>query len=166
MSARLNSDQFRAALGRFASGVTVVTTLGADGRSHGLTVSAFSSVSLEPMLVVIAIDRTNDSDGAIRASGRFNVHLLSSEQESVSRRFSERSPRSDPFVGLEWTPDEHGLPCLSGGLARLGCRVTQAIDAGDHTLFLGQVESIDVAEGAPLLYFRGAYRRIALESAE
>lgn len=157
------SDLFRAALGRFATGVTVVTTRDAQGHPNGLTVSSFSSVSLEPPLIGIAIDRANGCGGDIRQWGRFNVHILSSDQESMSRRFSESAPHADPFLGLDQAPDLHGLPRLSGALALLGCRVTQAIDAGDHTLFIGAVESIEVAEGAPLLYFRGAYRRIELE---
>ncbi len=160
----MTPDLFRAALGRFASGVTVITTLDAEGHPSGLTVSAFTSVSLDPPLVVIAIDRSNESGAAIRGSGRFNVNLLSSDQESISRRFSERSPRTDPFVEQPFAPDAHGLPRLSGSLALMGCRVTQAIEAGDHTLFLGAVESIEVSEGRPLLYFRGAYRRIELDS--
>ncbi|MDZ4806487.1 MAG: flavin reductase family protein [Candidatus Eisenbacteria bacterium] len=154
------SSLFRAALGRFASGVTVVTSVDAAGCPNGLTVSAFSSVSLDPPLVVIAIGRDNDSGPAIRGRGRFNVHLLASDQEPLSRRFSERIVGDDPFTGLTPRQDDHGLPWLPGALALLGCRVTQAVDAGDHILFIGEVESIDVADGEPLLYYRGGYRRI------
>ena len=156
----ITPELFRAALGRFASGVTIVTTLDADGRPNGLTVSAFSSVSLEPPLVVIAIDRANDSGPAIRGCGRFNVHLLASEQESLSRCFGERPAGSVPFDGIAVAKDKHGLPVLPGALALLGCRLTQTVEAGDHTLFIAEVESIDVAEGEPLLYYRGLYRRL------
>ena len=88
------------------------------------------------------------------------MHLLASEQESLSRRFGDRPPGSNPFDGIAVGKDEHGLPLLPGALALLACRVTQAVDAGDHTLFVAEVESIDVAERDPLLYFRGAYRRL------
>ena len=159
----ITADLFRAALGRFASGVTVVTSRDADGRPNGLTVTAFSSVSLAPPLVLISIDLANDSWPAIRHSSRFNVHLLAAGQEAWSRRFSEHPNGTDPFVGFDYRTDEHGLPILDGALVRLACRVVQEIPAGDHLLFLGLVEAIDVGEGNPLLYFRGAYRALAGE---
>ena len=153
----ITADLFRAALGRFASGVTVVTTVDASGRPDGLTVSAFASVSLDPPLIVVAIDKANASVSAMTHTGRFNVHVLSASQESLSRRFSDAS---DPFAGIQFSRDAAGLPRLPGALSVLTCHVETSIDAGDHFLFLGRVESIDVAEGEPLLYFRGDYRRI------
>jgi flavin reductase (DIM6/NTAB) family NADH-FMN oxidoreductase RutF len=154
-------DLFRAALGRFASGVTVVTARDAAGRPNGLTVTAFASVSLEPPLVVIGIDLGNDSGPAIRHAGRFNIHLLAADQEPLSRCFSEHPDGADPFTGCAFAMDAHGLPRLPEVLAFLACRVVQEIPAGDHVLFLGHVESIDVADGDPLLYYRGAYRALA-----
>jgi len=160
----LTPELFRAALGRFASGVTVVTSLDAGGRPNGLTVTAFSSVSLVPPLVLIGIDVANDSGPAIRHTGRFNVHLLAAGHEGWSRRFSERPGGTDPFVGLTLDRDEHGLPHLPGALAFLGCRVVHDIPAGDHVLFVGQVDAIDVSDADPLLYFRGTYRTLAMDT--
>jgi flavin reductase ActVB len=157
-------ELFRAALGRFASGVTVVTSRDAAGRPHGLTVTAFTSVSLAPPLVLVGIDLGNDSGPAIRHTGRFNVHLLTAGQEAWSRRFSEHPNGADPFIGFEFDTDEHGLPRLSGALAFLACRVVHDIPAGDHILFVGQVDAIDVADDAPLLYYRGGYRALADET--
>ncbi|HEX7879537.1 MAG TPA: flavin reductase family protein [Candidatus Eisenbacteria bacterium] len=159
-------ELFRAALGRFASGVTVVTSLDAAGRPNGLTVTAFSSVSLAPPLVMVGIDLANDSGPAIRHTGRFNVHLLKSGHEGWSRRFSERPNGADPFIGLDLGRDAHGLPCLPDPLAFLACRVVHDIPAGDHVLFIGQVEEINVSDGDPLLYFRGGYRALDMEPSQ
>lgn len=153
-------ELFRAALSRFASGVTVVTSLDRDGRPHGLTVSAFCSVSLQPPLVLISLGLDTRSRGYVSQLGRFAVNVLADDHEEFSRLFSQRERPDDPFQA-PWTPGPHGLPHLDGALAVLDCRVVQAVEAGDHTLFIGEVESAGSADGAPLLYYRAAYRRLA-----
>ncbi|MDM7921798.1 MAG: flavin reductase family protein [Pyrinomonadaceae bacterium] len=154
----VTQEEFRAALSRFPSGVTVVTTKDAEGRLHGITVSAFNSVSLDPSLVLICIDRSTGSHAAISESGIFVVNILSSEQAELSERFAAMIPNK--FDGVEHSLNEHGLPVLSNCIANLECRVRNIGDGGDHTIFVGEVENVSVNEGDPLVYFRSNYRVI------
>ncbi len=146
---------FRRALGQFASGVTVVTTRDASGRPHGLTVSAFCSVSLRPPLVLVCIDRRSEANAGMRESGLFAVSVLAEGQEDVSRRFAAhgRAKVQDfPFV-----EGGHGLPLVPGALAHLECRVRSAHDEGDHTVWVGEVRGLAAQPGPPLLHHAGAY---------
>lgn len=154
----VSQDDFRAALSRFPSGVTVVTTKDAAGRLHGITVSSFNSVSLDPPLVLICIDRSTGSHDAFAESGVFVVNILSSGQADISEQFA--SLRPDKFEGVEHTLTEHGLPVLANCIANLECRVRNTGDGGDHTIFIGEVESVHVNDGDPLVYFRSNYRAI------
>lgn len=154
----VSHDEFRAALGRFASGITVVTSHDAAGNWHGITVSAFSSVSLDPPLVSVCIDRNTISHQAIAKSGVFVVNVLADGQEILSRHFS--SPLADKFDGIAYELGIDGVPVLSDTLASLECRVTLSHDGGDHSIFLGEVERVRIADGSPLLYFRGGYARL------
>jgi flavin reductase (DIM6/NTAB) family NADH-FMN oxidoreductase RutF len=155
----VSAEEFRAALSRFASGVTVVTTKDAAGDLHGITVSAFCSVSLEPPLVLICIEKKAGSHDAITQSGKFAVNFLDSTQLSLSERFAAQI--SDKFEGPEISLNVDGIPILSGCIANLECSVKQAYDGGDHTIFIGEVEDTALHEGDPLLYFRSGYRTIS-----
>ncbi|HSI87848.1 MAG TPA: flavin reductase family protein [Pyrinomonadaceae bacterium] len=154
----ISEDEFRSALSRFPSGVTVVTTKDAAGRFHGITVSAFSSVSLDPPLVLICIERAAYSHPVFIESGVFAVNFLSSEQSELSERFA--APLEDKFGGIDFTVGDLGLPLIAGCLANLECKVRNTGDGGDHTIFIGEVESATVSDGDPLLYFRSDYREI------
>ena len=154
----ISDEDFRSALSRFPSGVTVVTTKDGAGRFHGITVSAFSSVSLDPPLVLICIERSTVSHEAFIESGVFAVNILSSEQSGVSERFA--SPHDDKFNGVDFRLGELGLPLISGCLVNLECKVRNTGDGGDHTIFIGEVESAEIGDGDPLLYFRSDYREI------
>jgi flavin reductase (DIM6/NTAB) family NADH-FMN oxidoreductase RutF len=154
----ISDDEFRSALSRFPSGVTVVTTKDASGRFHGITVSAFSSVSLDPPLVLICIERDAYSHQAFLESGVFAVNFLSSSQSELSERFA--SPLDDKFDEVDFTLGDLGLPLLAGCLVNLECKVRNTGDGGDHTIFIGEVESARVNDGDPLLYFRSDYREI------
>jgi flavin reductase (DIM6/NTAB) family NADH-FMN oxidoreductase RutF len=154
----ISEDEFRSALSRFTSGVTVVTTKDASGRFHGITVSAFSSVSLDPPLVLICIERDAYSHQAFLESGVFAVNFLSSSQSELSERFA--SPLDDKFDEVDFTLGDLGLPLLAGCLVNLECKVRNTGDGGDHTIFIGEVESARVNDGDPLLYFRSDYREI------
>jgi flavin reductase (DIM6/NTAB) family NADH-FMN oxidoreductase RutF len=154
----ISEDEFRSALSRFPSGVTVVTTKDASGRFHGITVSAFSSVSLDPPLVLICIERDAYSHQAFLESGVFAVNFLSSSQSELSERFA--SPLDDKFDEVDFTLGDLGLPLLAGCLVNLECKVRNTGDGGDHTIFIGEVESARVNDGDPLLYFRSDYREI------
>jgi flavin reductase (DIM6/NTAB) family NADH-FMN oxidoreductase RutF len=156
----VTQEEFRAALGRFASGVTVVTTCDASSRPHGLTVSAFCSLSLQPPLVLICIDRSTPSHNAFNESKAFVVNILGSEQETLSRHFALHS--EDKFAGVAYRKDFDGIPVLENAIANLRCRLVQSFEGGDHTIFIGEVEAVTLKDDAPLVYYRGGYARLAL----
>ena len=153
------ADDFRKVLGHFASGVTVLTTCDADTRPTGLTASAFSSVSLDPPLVLICVDHKSQSYPAIKERGCFAVNILGVEQQAISRKFA--SSRLDKFEGVPHVISDLGLPLIEGAIAQLECTTVSAHVAGDHTIFVGRVERARVASGEPLLYFCGQYDRLA-----
>lgn len=151
----VSQEEFRSALSRFASGVSVVTTKDAAGKLHGITVSAFSSVSLSPPLVLICIEKATGSHYAFLESGLYVVNILSAEQAELSERFASQVP--DKFAGVEISLNTDGIPALTGCIASIECRVKQTCDGGDHTIFIGEVESAASHNGDPLLYFRSDY---------
>lgn len=146
---------FREALGRFATGVTVVTAVDALGLPVGMTVSAFSSLSLEPPLILVCIGREAKSLEAISGAPWFAVNILAEGQKGLSYRFAAKA--GDKFEGLDWQPGEGGSPLLAGCIAILECRHHRLFEGGDHVILTGRVERVRTAEGDPLLYFRGAY---------
>lgn len=154
----VSSQDFRSALSRFASGVTVVTTRDANGKLHGITVSAFCSVSLEPPLVLICIEKTTGSHYAFEESKIFAVNVLAGHQADVSDHFATLF--ENKFDGIEVEHATLGIPVLSGALVTLECRLKRSLDGGDHSIFLGEVENIIVRDGDPLVYFRGEYRSV------
>lgn len=153
----IGAEEFRHVLSHFASGVTVVTTWGQDARPAGLTVSSFASVSLEPPLVLICVAHRAQCYPALRQSERFAVNVLGAEHEAVSRRFAQSDP--DKFGAASFKRGPRGLPLLPEALAHLECRTVHAYPGGDHTIFVGEVESAQARSGEPLLYFRGEYSR-------
>jgi flavin reductase (DIM6/NTAB) family NADH-FMN oxidoreductase RutF len=154
----LEKQEFRRVLGHFAAGVTIITTIGEDGRPYGLTATAFSSVSLEPPLVLVCVDKKSESHPHFHTSRVFAVNLLAVDHEHLSRRFAVSG--GDKFGDLPVRTGVTGAPVLREALAHLECRTVNVVDAGDHTVFIGRVEAGDAREGEPLLYFRGAYRQI------
>lgn len=151
----IGSEEFREALRNWASGVTVVTTKDRAGNLHGITVSAFASVSLQPPLVLICIDKFTDSHYAFVESPHFVVNILSDRQEFLSRQFA--TPLLDKFDNVEFTITAKGVPVLSGALCNLECRLILSYEGGDHTIFIGEIEKAIIREGKPLLYFQGNY---------
>jgi flavin reductase (DIM6/NTAB) family NADH-FMN oxidoreductase RutF len=147
-------ERFRRAMGCFASGVTVVTAAVGD-EIAGLTANAFSSVSLDPPMVLVCVDRRARSQEIIRRAGQFAVHILTSDQEEVARRFARPGP--EKFEGLGWAWDAEGMPRLDRYLARMSCRLSAVHAGGDHAIFLGEVAALDSDErpAAPLTYFQG-----------
>ena len=154
----IDQDLFRAVLGRFATGVTVVTVREPNGRVHGMTVSAFASVSLDPTLVLVSIDKTATLAPVLSDIRQFAVNVLTSDQEELSRRFA--NDLDDRFEGVGYTTGESGLPILQDVLAWLECRVVQQHSAGDHVIVIAEVERAEARSGSPLLYFRGGYARL------
>lgn len=161
----LGPDDFRRVMSHFASGVTIITAWDADKRPTGLTASSFTSVSLDPPLVLVCVSQKAQSYPAIKAAGRFAVNILCTGQEAVSRRFATTTsgPGDEKFAGLEYRPGPLGLPILADALAELECTVVHAYPGGDHTIFVAQVDGADsraAADREPLLYFRGKYSRL------
>lgn len=156
----VTTDEFRAALGRFASGVTVVTTRDKQGQMHGLTVSAFNSLSLTPPLVLICIERETASHDAFSEAGAFVVNILTAEQETLSRHFA--TPLEDKFAGIAYHKGINDIPVLENTLANLECRIIQSFEGGDHTIFVGEVEEVLMRDTPPLVYYRGGYARLTV----
>jgi len=159
----IGSDTFRRVMGHFVTGVTVVSAL--DGEQpFGITVNALSSVSLDPPLVMVALDRRRFLTPIVRAAGRYAVNILSEEQQALSDCFAGApvEPGRERFCGAAWHPGRTGLPLVDGAIATLECTVVQTFSAGDHDLFIGRVDDL-ANEGEhpmPLLYYRRRYLRI------
>jgi flavin reductase (DIM6/NTAB) family NADH-FMN oxidoreductase RutF len=154
----VDKDLFRQVAGSFASGVTVITT-GRDGNYHGMTASSFSSLSLDPPLILVCFDLTAATLAAVDATGAFVVNILGSQQENLSRQFASRGAHS--LDGVEYELGELGIPVIRDALAHFECRVARRHLEGDHVILVGEVEAGAVDNGDdPLLYFRGSYRRL------
>jgi flavin reductase (DIM6/NTAB) family NADH-FMN oxidoreductase RutF len=154
--------QFRTALGCFATGVTVIT-VDYEGEVHGMTANAFSSVSLDPQLILVCVDQKARTHAHLHARKRFGINILAAGQRKISEYYADpaREPdRLEQAVGARFERTAHGTPVLHGALAYLECRLQTTQDAGDHTIFIAAVEEVVVREGDPLLFFRGQYRGI------
>jgi len=147
---------FRQLLGRFATGVTVLTTRNQSGQPVGMTASSLASVSLNPPLVSVCVDVSADMHQALSASGVFVINILAADQEELSRRFADLSAE-ERFTGIGWRETPGGLILLRGALAHLECERYADFPLGDHTLFVGRVTGGEVGEGEPLIYYRGGY---------
>ena len=154
----IDNDAFKRALRHWASGVTVVTAA-ADGEIHGMTVSAFSSVSASPPLVLVCANRTSTTNDVIRAGGAFAVNILEAAQADISTRFAVAEVETR-FAETEWSPGPTGLPLIKGALAHLECEVRSMHDEGSHTIFVGLVKRSSVFDGKPLCYYDGGYAAI------
>jgi flavin reductase (DIM6/NTAB) family NADH-FMN oxidoreductase RutF len=149
--------QFRDVIGRFASGVTVLSAR--DGEAdHGMTASAICSLSLEPPMLLACVNRAVPTREAITRSGVFAVNVLHEGQGDVARHFA--APRADKFAGVDARRGALGTPLLPDALAWLECRVTQDIEGGTHSVFLAEVVHAEAREGRPLAYFRGGFGRL------
>lgn len=155
----VDKDTFFKVMGSFAAGVTVVTTTDPDGQPCGLTATAFSSVSLNPPLALVCIDKGAASHAAFAAADAFGVNFLAVDQVDVSARFAKAG--ADKFGETNWHKGELGVPLIDGTIGFAECKVAHAYDGGDHTIFVGQIEVAEASEGEPLAYFRGAYRKVA-----
>lgn len=144
-------------LGHFASGVTVVTTCH-EQINYGITVSSFSSLSLEPPLVLICIDRLVTSHDAIKGAGVFAVNILPEAGERLSRHFATRE--LDKFSGIAYHLGLNGVPLLDEALATLECRIVQQAPGGDHTIFIGEVMTGATRPDKPLIYYRSGYHQL------
>lgn len=148
-------EEFKAALGRFASGITVVT-VDAGGTKHGMTASSFASVSLDPPRVLVCLDKSSRTRALL--SDRFAINVLRSDQEEISRAFAHTGEK--PFTSLPHDTGASGAPLIQGCLAWIECATSSIVDGGDHDIIVGDVLTCRWAEGHPLLYFARGYHSL------
>ncbi|MFF0740735.1 flavin reductase family protein [Streptomyces sp. NPDC004111] len=166
----MSNDEFRAAMARFTAGVTLVTAHDEDGGPRGedvgMTATAFMSVSLDPPLVMVSLRNGSRMDDLLAEQPLWAVSLLAESQRHIAGRFAMKGRLSDRllFEDIPWKRGEvSGSPLVGGALATVECRTEQRVEAGDHTLVIGRVLSVELpsADGGPLTYFRGRYRQLA-----
>lgn len=158
-------DEFRGAMGYFATGVTVIT-VDDDGKVEGMTANAFTSVSLDPILVLLCVSHKARTHAHLHARKRFGINVLSEHQRKISEHYAlaERDPAlAEQEAGARFDHTQHGTPVLHGALAYLECRLQTTYEAGDHTIFIAEVEDVVIHEGKPLLYFQSTYRGMGPE---
>ncbi len=158
-----DSNQFRSVLSKFATGVSVVTTRSGE-EIHGLTVNAFCSVSLEPMFVLVCIDKTSKAHALLEKSKNYAVNFLAADQEDIARRFAtDQLSAEERFRGISYRREVTGAPVFDHSLGFLDCEIVASYPAGDHTIFVGKVLALGEKDAAPpLLYFKSAYKSLRL----
>jgi flavin reductase (DIM6/NTAB) family NADH-FMN oxidoreductase RutF len=164
MATRLPTPaEFRLACSQFATGVTVLTVERTPGKVHGMTANSVTSVSLDPLLLLICVDQRANLLPLVKQKKRFGVNILKEGQEALSRYFAQPEEKLDveTQLGIHYRWTDSGIPLLDDALVHVACNVVASYIAGDHTIFIGEVESTEIFDGEPLLFFRGAYRRIA-----
>ena len=153
--AEVDPARFRQLLGRFATGVTVVTAKGPDGNPVGMTANTLTSVSLLPPLISVCIDHAADMHQTMQRTAAFTVNILAANQEALSRRFAEQG--RNRFDGLRVEPNRQGGVVLDGVIAYLECEGVSQVPSGDHTIYIARVIGGEIFEGEPLLYYRSGY---------
>jgi flavin reductase len=162
-SSTLSTQLFRKVVGHFATGITVITVEREPGQVHGMTANSFTSVSLDPLLILISVDHNARLLSFLEVQGRFGVNILKETQQTFSEHFAKplQDYAATEALGIHFRWTDSGIPLLEDALAHLACNVVAKYPGGDHTLYLAEVESMDVGEGNPLLYHVGKYRRLA-----
>ncbi len=161
-SVGLTQAEFRKAMGAFATGVTIIT-VDLDGEVHAMTANAFASVSLDPLLILVCVGHQARTHAHLRSRQRFGVNILAENQRAVSEYYArpdDACDRAAQEAGARFDQTAHGTPVLHGALAYLECRLDKSYEAGDHTIFVAEVEEVVVRQGEPLVYFRGKYRQM------
>jgi flavin reductase (DIM6/NTAB) family NADH-FMN oxidoreductase RutF len=155
----LSTDLFRRVMGSFPTGIAVITAEREPGRVHGMTANTLTSVSLDPLLILICVDQSAHLLTCLKAQPRFGVNILTDAQEKLALFFaqSEQDPVEEARLGVRFERGPSGIPCLGGALAHMGCNVVAQYMSGDHTIFVGEVESMDLHEGEALVHYRGRY---------
>ena len=154
----VDPNHFRKACSQFATGITIPTVLGSDGKPHGFTANSFTSVSLSPPMVLICVDNQANVIEHFRTASSFGINILEATQQSLSSRFAGRG--HDRFRGVDWRPGELGAPLIDGAIAHMVCSVTNVLEVGDHFVFFGKVIFAQFYAGNPLLYFQGRYESL------
>jgi flavin reductase (DIM6/NTAB) family NADH-FMN oxidoreductase RutF len=151
-------DDYRRAMGRFVTGVTIITTRLGD-ELHGMTANAVTGLSLEPLLILISVDKSSDTHDILSQGGAFTVNILGRDQEALSKKFaSKREAGSQKLDGVPHTLGVNGCPVLEGAIAHLDCVTTRQYEGGDHTIFIGEVvDAKESSDGDPLVFYGGRY---------
>jgi flavin-dependent trigonelline monooxygenase, reductase component len=157
-SGAVDSATFRRACSKYATGIAVVTVRDAEGAPQGITVNSFTSVSLDPPLILVCLELKASVLPHFRVTPYFAVNVLDETQRALSTRFAETRP--DRFDGVAWTPSEHGAPLLEGVLCTMECRVRDMVPAGDHVILIGGVTRATWCDGRPLIYFNSGYQAL------
>ena len=154
----IEKNELRRVMGHFATGVTVITTVSKDGNHYGLTANAFTSVSLEPPMLLVSVDKKAESYPYFEESKVFTVNILADDQEAISRRFAVSG--GPKFEGVAYHPGANGAAILEGTLGFIECKLVASYPGGDHTIYLGEIEEAATVDRKPLLFFRGGYRAL------
>lgn len=154
----IDAQELRRVMGHFATGVTVITTKDADGNPNGLTANAFMSLSLDPPLVVISVDRGATCYACFELQNGFTVNFLSEGQEDISRRFATKG--IDKFADLKWHPGSNGAAIIDGAMGYVECKIAECHEGGDHTIVVGEIINVHASGDRPLLFFKGKYQRL------
>ena len=157
----VDQNEFKNALQRWASGISVVTTKTESFGTQGMTVTAFSSVSVDPPQVLVCINANADTGDGIQESKCFAVNILNSNQEDISNQFAGSCSQKERFSNVSWSEGMTGAPILNESLASLDCKVVKQISAGTHQIFIGEVRNVVCRSGEPLLYYRSAYLQLS-----
>jgi flavin reductase (DIM6/NTAB) family NADH-FMN oxidoreductase RutF len=160
-SSPVDPREFRNALGTYATGVTIITAAGSDGKPYGLTCNSFASVSLNPPLVLWSLVRYSSSLNVFQNASHFAVNVLGASQQALANKFAKSS--DEKFVGVEWSPGLGSAPLLKESVANFQCRSVNRYYGGDHVIFLGAVEAYSYNHSEPLLFARGRYGRFLSE---
>ena len=158
-STTVSSELFRRVMGSFPTGVTVLTVEREPGQVHGMTANSFTSVSLDPLLILVCVDQNARLLSYLKAQGRFGVSILKDTQQQISELFAkpQQDPAEEEMLGVRFKWTDTGIPLLEDALAHVACNVVAQHMSGDHTIFVGEVESMELKVGEPLLYYRGRY---------
>ena len=154
----IDLQELRRVMGHFATGVCVVTTKDKAGTPFGLTANAFTSLSLEPPLVLICIDKGAQCYSCFEDSKVFAINVLSEEQEEISRRFASKG--IEKFSGIPWHKGENGVALLDGAISHIECKIIHSYDDGDHTIYVGEIIRATTSGDRPLIFFQGKYHRL------
>ena len=160
--ARVGKDHFCRTCARFPTGVTILTVVDANGVPHGMTASSFTSVSLDPPLVLVCVDHRATVLAHLRRAQHIGINVLSEDQQPLSEHFARRG--HDRFDAVEWYAGHGGVPLIPGALASFECTVHRMIDVGDHTILIAQVLDVEHSDGRPLVYFASGYHKLGGET--
>lgn len=156
---KIDPKDFRNVTGSFATGVTVIATQG-DTNVHGMTANAFTSVSLDPPLILVSIGKNANTHELIKTNKKFSVNFLKEDQKEIAGYYAKKVPNPEIESKLHYMMTKDEIPVMTDSLASLACTLWETYDGGDHTLYIGRIEELEVKEGTPLIFYKGAYHNI------